>query len=62
MRLLPALDATAPFKPRKTDYARHGFDPSGIADPLYVSNTASASFVPLDAVIHARLLAGDWRQ
>ena len=61
VRLLPALETTGTFKPRKADYVRHGFDPALISDPLYVCDTASGRFVQLDAAIHARLLAGEWR-
>ncbi len=58
LRLLPALQATGTFKPKKQELAGAGFDPRLIADPLYVDDPRQGAFVVLDAPWHADLLAG----
>ena len=37
LRLRPALETTGTFKYRKTDAVAEGFDPSRVADPLYLA-------------------------
>jgi fatty-acyl-CoA synthase len=58
LRLLPALEATATFKPRKQDLERLGFDPARIADPLYFDDPRAGGYVVLDAPLHAAIVAG----
>jgi len=60
LRLRAALDATGTFKPVKADLMRDGFDPTGIGDALYVLDRRRG-YVPLDAVLFARILGGDVR-
>ncbi|MGH7803345.1 MAG: AMP-binding enzyme, partial [Candidatus Binatia bacterium] len=58
VRLVPDLDVTGNFKPKKTRYRDEGFDPARVADPLYVRDEAAGAYVPLDAETHAAIVAG----
>jgi fatty-acyl-CoA synthase len=58
LRLLPALESTGTFKPRKQDLMRSGFDPAQVSDPLYVDVPRTNAYVPLDAGLHAAISAG----
>ena len=61
VRLLPDLETTATFKPRKNDYQHDGFDPARTADPIYFGDTAAGEFVPLDRPLYDRILSGSVR-
>ena len=41
--------------------ARDGFDPAGIADPLFVANEGSSAYVALDGDMYAAISAGSIR-
>jgi len=58
LRLLPALESTATFKPRKQELQNTGFDPAQIADPLYFDDPRTGAYVPLDAPLYAEIAAG----
>jgi fatty-acyl-CoA synthase len=58
LRLLPALEATGTFKPRKQDLAREGFDPARTRDPLYLDDPRVGRYVPLDRALFAEIAAG----
>jgi fatty-acyl-CoA synthase len=58
VRLLPALEATGTFKPRKQELVAAGFDPARIADPLYFDDLRSDAYVPLDAALYGAIDAG----
>ena len=58
LRLLPALESTGTFKPKKQDLVRAGFDPALVADPLYVDDARAGRFVPLDVALHAAIADG----
>jgi fatty-acyl-CoA synthase len=58
LRLLPALESTGTFKPRKQDLAQAGFDPASIDDPLYFDDARTQAYVPLDATVFAAIAAG----
>ncbi len=58
LRLLPALEATGTFKPRKQALAAAGFDPRQIQDPLYFDDARAGLYVPLDAALHAEIMGG----
>ena len=58
LRLLPALEATGTFKPRKQDLVQAGFDPARIHDPLYFDDPRSQRYVPIDAALFAAITAG----
>ena len=59
VRLRPALETTATLRPVKEALARDGFDPAHIADPLYFND--GTGFVPLDADLFGRIVAGEMR-
>jgi fatty-acyl-CoA synthase len=58
LRLLPVLESTGTFKPRKQDLAREGYDPAQTSDPLYVDDPRANAYVPLDRSRHAAILTG----
>ena len=58
LRLLPALESTGTFKPRKQDLVRSGFDPGQVSDPLYVDDPRASAYVPIDAALYAEISAG----
>jgi fatty-acyl-CoA synthase len=58
LRLLPALEATGTFKPRKQALVAAGFDPAHIAEPLYFDDARRGLYVPIDAALHAEIIAG----
>jgi fatty-acyl-CoA synthase len=57
VRLVPALDLTGTFKPRKLELMREGYDPAQVSDPLYVDDASSGAYVPLDRQRHAAIAA-----
>jgi fatty-acyl-CoA synthase len=61
VRLLPALEATGTFKPRKQDLVQAGFDPNRIKDPLYFDDPRAQRYVTLDAELYAAITAGTVR-
>ena len=60
VRLCASLDITTTFRPKKSDLARDGFDPAGIADPVSIRDS-QRGYLPLDAVLHAAILQGRMR-
>jgi fatty-acyl-CoA synthase len=61
LRITPALDATATFKPVKRALAAEGFDPAKVTDPLYVFDGEWDAYVALDAQRHVVIASGDAR-
>ena len=61
LRMLPEIEITGTFKHRKVDSVAEGFDPSRVSDALYFLDATSGGYVPLDAALHDRILAGDVR-
>jgi fatty-acyl-CoA synthase len=61
VRLVPALDLTGTFKPRKVELVREGYDPAQVSDPLYVVDPRSGAYMPLDREQHAAIAAGRLR-
>jgi fatty-acyl-CoA synthase len=61
LRLLRGLESTGTFKPRKQDLVLEGFDPERIADPLFVFDVTTESYVPLDRRRCALLCTGMMR-
>jgi fatty-acyl-CoA synthase len=49
VRFQPHLDMTSTFKLRKVELVKEGFDPAAIADPIFVEEARSKTFVRLDA-------------
>jgi fatty-acyl-CoA synthase len=58
LRLSPRIEVTGTFKQRKVDLVREGFDPSTIADPLYVLDPAGDKYVQLTTNQFEDILAG----
>jgi fatty-acyl-CoA synthase len=56
LRIVPSLAITETFKQKKALLAQDGFDPSAIADPLYVE--CGTGYVPLDAALYTRISSG----
>ena len=61
LRLMPALESTGTFKPRKHDLERLGFDPAQVSDPLYVDDPRAHAYVVLDAELFAAISSGGIR-
>jgi fatty-acyl-CoA synthase len=58
LRLLPAIESTGTFKPRKQELAQAGFDPARIRDALYFDDPRTQAYARLDATLHAAIVAG----
>ncbi|MCK1362480.1 long-chain-acyl-CoA synthetase [Bradyrhizobium sp. 199] len=61
IRISSDIDATETFKQKKGDLVREGFDPAAISDPLFMVDSRSGAYVPLDAAAYARILDGSIR-
>ncbi len=61
LRIGASLDVTATFKHQKQALMRDGFDPSRIADPLYVFDRDRDAYVPLDQIVFAAIVSGAMR-
>lgn len=61
IRISRELDATETFKQKKGDLSREGFDPTAISDPLFMLDSKSGAYLPLDAEAHASILNGSTR-
>jgi fatty-acyl-CoA synthase len=61
LRVLPALEVTGTFKPRKQELVREGFDPAIVRDPLYLDDSRAGNYVPLDSVRYQALVDGRLR-
>jgi fatty-acyl-CoA synthase len=58
IRLLPALETTGTFKPRKQELIRDGFDPARVSDPLYFDDSRADAYVPLDSALYTDIIGG----
>ena len=58
LRLVEDLTVTETFKQKKQDLRREGYDPTGIADLLYVDDRASKTYRPLDGVLFGQIQGG----
>jgi len=58
LRLCSNLCTTGTFKYRKQEWIAEGYDPTSIADPLFILDADTGLYSPLDAETHGRLLAG----
>jgi fatty-acyl-CoA synthase len=61
LRVRRKLETTATFKHKKHDLASEGFDPSRVADPLYVFDRAQQAYLALDRDRFARIESGALR-
>ena len=58
VRLCQTLDTTETFKPKKQQLIRDGFDPAIVEDPLFVRDTETGDYRPIDADIFVRIAKG----
>jgi fatty-acyl-CoA synthase len=58
LRILPTLEATGTFKPRKQELMQAGFDPSRVTDPLYFDDARAQRYVAVDAALYAAISSG----
>jgi fatty-acyl-CoA synthase len=59
LRLRTELDVTGTFKQRKVTLTAEGFDPTHIAEPLYVAD--DNAFIRIDLDCHGRIVSGALR-
>jgi fatty-acyl-CoA synthase len=61
LRLLPALETTGSFKPRKQDLIHAGFDPARSGESLYVDDQRAGAYVALDQALYKSISEGAFR-
>ena len=61
VRIRPEMEITGTFKLRKVELVKEGFDPNVIADPLYVFDSATQQYVPLDEKRYTEITSGQMR-
>src|SRR5262249_17687499 len=61
LRMRRDLDLTATFKHVKSDLARQGYDPSGIADEIFFNDREAETFVRLDASLYESIQRSEIR-
>lgn len=61
IRISRELDATETFKQKKGELAREGFDPSAVADPMFMLEPKSGAYVALDSEVYAKIIEGTTR-
>lgn len=62
LRVKTAMETTGTFKYQKSGLKNEGFDPAKTGgEPLYVLLPGTTTYVPLDAEVHANILAGKYR-
>jgi fatty-acyl-CoA synthase len=61
IRISRELDATETFKQKKGELAREGFDPSAIAEPLFMLDPRSGAYVALGFDTYAQIADGTIR-
>jgi fatty-acyl-CoA synthase len=61
VRILGSLEITGTFKLRKQELALAGFDPSKVADALYVDDQAQGKYVAVTGAKYQQLMAGTLR-
>ncbi len=61
LRILPQMEVTGTFKQRKVDLAKEGFDPARIATPLFILDSRTLRYEPLDAARYAAAISGQLR-
>ncbi len=58
LRILPALEATGTFKPKKQELVKAAFDPARVADRLYFDDRRRSAYVAVDAALHEAITGG----
>lgn len=60
LRICGAIEATATFKPKKSDLMRQGYDPTVTGDFIYFNDPKRQAFVRLDGALYDRIEKGDY--
>jgi fatty-acyl-CoA synthase len=58
LRLLGAMEVTSTFKPKKSDLARAGYDPSLTDHAIYFNDARCEAFVRMDKTLFERIQSG----
>ena len=61
LRLMPEIGVTGTFKHRKIDLVEQGFDPSRVAAPLFVFDSQTRRYEPLDTARYTDIIAGRFK-
>jgi fatty-acyl-CoA synthase len=61
VRICKAVEMTSTFKPRKQELIREAYNPATTLDPIFVDDSTSRSFVPIDAQLYERILRNEIR-
>lgn len=61
LRFRQSLETTSTLKQRKLDLVGEGYDPTRVADPLFVADPATAGFVRIDPDLYSRIQTGALR-
>jgi fatty-acyl-CoA synthase len=61
VRMRRDVDMTSTFKYATAEFARQGFDPLAISDPIYFNDAERGGFVRLDTTLYDRIQAGQVR-
>ena len=61
IRLSRETDTTSTFKFKKTNLVKAGFDPEKIAEPLYMADSASSTYIPIDPDLYRDIVTGKIR-
>jgi fatty-acyl-CoA synthase len=61
LRIRRELETTTTFKPVRQQLSREGYDPSGIADPVYFYDRRREAFVELDNAVYESIRTGAMR-
>jgi fatty-acyl-CoA synthase len=61
IRIVGKLAATETFKTKRQELMREAYDPSTVADELYVRDAGHKAFIPLDSILFATIEAGRFR-
>jgi fatty-acyl-CoA synthase len=59
IRFCGALDATETFKQKKQQLIREGFDLSVVRDPLFLRDSATGDYRPIERAVYARILEAE---
>ncbi len=60
LRVMPVLELTSTFKPKKVDLVREGFDPA-CPEPIYFLDKSRSALVRMDNHLHNQITSGELR-
>ena len=58
LRFQQEIEVTSTFKQRKIELQKQGFDPAGVADPIYVRDAAAGTYVALTPALYRDICDG----